>query len=153
MSEDDIEHQNGQEARDTSRQFFVDVWSKYNAGSILQPLEALIAGIIVQHPEYHNLLEDSPAALETDFDPDAGESNPFLHMGLHITIQEQVGADRPIGIRDLYEIGLERLGDAHLLEHRIMECLGEVLWQAQRDQTMPDEVAYLEGVRRLVGFT
>ena len=153
MSEDDIEHQNGQEARDTTRQFLVDVWRKYNAGTIMQPLEALIAGIIVQHPEYHNLLEDSPAALETDFDPDAGESNPFLHMGLHITIQEQVGADRPIGIRDLYEIGLERLGDAHLLEHRIMECLGEVLWQAQRDQTMPDEVAYLEGVRRLVGFT
>ena len=142
----------GQEDRDTSRRFFIDVWQKYSAGNVLEPLESLIAGVIIQHPEYHKLLEDSSAALETDFDPDAGESNPFLHMGLHITIQEQVGADRPMGIRELYEIGLERQGDPHMLEHRIMECLGEVLWRAQRDQTMPDEVAYLEGVRRIVGF-
>ncbi len=142
----------GQEERDKSRRFFIDVWQKYSVGNVLEPLESLIAGVIIQHPEYHKLLEDSSAALETDFDPDAGESNPFLHMGLHITIQEQVGADRPMGIRELYEIGLERQGDPHMLEHRIMECLGEVLWRAQRDQTMPDEVAYLEGVRRIVGF-
>ena len=141
------------EERDASRRFFIDVWKKYNAGSVLEPLESLIAGVIIQHPEYHNLLEDASVALETDFDPDAGESNPFLHMGLHITIQEQVGADRPMGIRELYEIGLERQGDPHTLEHRIMECLGEVLWRAQRDQTMPDEVAYLEGVRHIVGFS
>lgn len=139
--------------RDASRRFFVEVWGKYSAGSVLQPLESLIAGVILQHSEYHSLLEDDSAAIEMDFDPEAGESNPFLHMGLHITIQEQIGADRPLGIRELYEIGLERMGDPHMLEHRIMECLGEVLWRAQRDQTMPDEAAYLDGVRRIVGFS
>lgn len=139
--------------RDASRRFFVEVWGKYSAGSVLQPLESLIAGVILQHSEYHSLLEDDLVAIETDFDPEAGESNPFLHMGLHITIQEQIGADRPLGIRELYEIGLERMGDPHMLEHRMMECLGEVLWQAQRDQTMPDEVAYLDGVRRIIGFS
>ncbi len=143
---------NTEQERENSRRFFIEVWRKYNAGSILQPLESLIAGVIIQHPEYHNLLEDSSAALQVDFDPDQGESNPFLHMGLHITIQEQISADRPAGIRELYDIGLERLGDPHTLEHRMMECLGEVLWRAQRDQAMPDEVAYLDGVRRIVGF-
>ena len=144
--------QTGREDRDNSRRFFVETWSKYQAGTVLQPLESLIAGVIIQHPEYHDLLDADSAVLEADFDPDLGESNPFLHMGLHITIQEQCGADRPQGINELYQIGLEKLGDAHLLEHRIMECLGEILWRAQRDQTMPDEVAYLEGVRRIVGF-
>ncbi len=152
MNENSENDQASQENRDASRRFFIDVWRKYNAGSVLEPLESLIAGVIIQHPEYHNLLEDTSAALETDFNPDAGESNPFLHMGLHITIQEQIGADRPLGIREIYEIGLERQGDPHMLEHRIMECLGEILWRAQRDQAMPDEVAYLESVRRIVGF-
>ena len=133
-----------------TRLFFVEVWRKYQAGSVLQPLESLITGVIIQHPEYHDLLENSSSVIEMDFSED--EANPFLHMGLHITIQEQFGADRPSGFRELYEIGLERLGDVHLLEHRVMECLGEVLWLAQRDQTMPDEAAYLEGVRRIVGF-
>lgn len=133
-----------------SRLFFVEVWSKYRAGSVLQPLESLIAGVIIQHTEYHDLLEDNASAIEVDFSAD--ETNPFLHMGMHITIQEQFGADRPSGFRELYEIGLERLGDAHLLEHRIMEYLGEVLWRAQRDQAMPGEMVYLEGVRRIVGF-
>lgn len=156
MSEDANQNEQSPENaqdRDASRRFFVEVWGKYGAGSVLQPLESLIAGVILQHSEYHSLLEDDTAVIERDFDIETGESNPFLHMGLHITIQEQIGADRPIGIRELYEIGLERMGDPHMLEHRMMECLGEVLWKAQRDQTMPDEFAYLEGIRRIVGFS
>ncbi len=141
-----------QAQRDASRQFFIKVWNKYRAGAVLQPLESLIAGVIIQHPEYHELLGDAANALAAEFDLDSGESNPFLHMGLHITIQEQVSADRPAGIRELYTIGLEKLGDAHLLEHRIMECLGEILWQAQRNNTLPDETSYLECIRRIIGI-
>lgn len=152
MTSDDQKAQQERQERETSRRFFVEVWRKYREGEILQPLENLIAGVIIQHPEYHELLEDRAAALEADFDPESGAPNPFLHMGLHITIQEQYGADRPAGIRDLYEIGLENMADPHLLEHRIMEPLGEALWQAQRNQTMPDEDDYLEGVRQIVGF-
>ncbi|MFK8067131.1 MAG: DUF1841 family protein [Gammaproteobacteria bacterium] len=148
MSSDD---QKSQQGRDTSRRYFVDVWQKYRAGSILQPLENLIAGVIIQHPEYHDLLEDHKSVVEADFDSESGAPNPFLHMGLHITLQEQYGADRPAGIRELYDLGLEKLADPHLLEHRMMESLGEVLWRAQRDQTMPNEEAYLEGLRQIVG--
>lgn len=135
--------------RENTRQFFIDTWEKYRDSSILQPLESLVAGVIIQHPEYHELLEN-PAALDAEFDPESGQSNPFLHMGLHISLQEQIGADRPTGIRELYEMGLQNLGDAHTLEHRLMECLAEMLWEAQRAQRMPDEAEYLERVRQLV---
>ncbi len=135
--------------RDTTRQFFIDTWEKYRESQILQPLESMVAGIIIQHPEYHELLEGG-AGVEAEFDEESGQSNPFLHMGLHISLQEQVGSDRPQGIRDVYEMGLQSLGDAHMLEHRMMECLAETLWQAQRDQTTPDETRYLESMRRLV---
>lgn len=136
--------------REATRRYFVEVWKKYQTGLVMQPMDSLIAGVIIQHTEYHDLLEDSNTAVEADFSVEEGESNPFLHMGLHISIQEQYSADRPAGFRSLYDRGLESVGDPHMLEHRIMECLGEVLWRAQRDQTMPDEQAYLEGVRRMI---
>ena len=137
--------------RQQLRQMYHDVWQKKQANESLSALESMISQVISEHPEYHKIFNNE-ASLEQEYFVEDGQTNPFLHMGLHITIQEQIGADRPMGIRELYEIGLERQGDPHMLEHRIMECLGEVLWRAQRDKTMPDEAAYLGDVRRVVGF-
>ena len=83
------------------------------------------------------------------FTPDGGAENPFMHMGMHIAIREQVMTDRPQGIAAAYRQLVERLGDQHQAEHRIMECLGEMLWKAQRSGGMPDESAYLACIRRL----
>ena len=87
--------------------------------------------------------------VRREFTPEQGQTNPFLHMGMHITLQEQVSADRPVGITSLYVNMLSRTGDAHKLEHRMMECLGETLWEAQRNNTPPDEQLYLERLKRL----
>jgi hypothetical protein len=135
--------------RDRMRRFYGEVWRKHLAGLALEPLERLIAGVILQHPEYQSLLEgEEPASRE--FLPELGETNPFLHMGMHIAIQEQLAADRPAGIRALYQVLRPAFGDDHEVEHHIMECLGESLWHAQRQGTMPDEAGYLECLRRLV---
>ncbi len=136
--------------RDAGRRFFYEVWRKYNAKDRLEPLEELVLGVILEHPEYHEYLENEEDALALEFTPDAGATNPFLHMGMHIAIKEQVQTDRPAGIGDLYQLLLDkRFSDTHALEHRMMECLGETLWRAQRDQTLPDEQAYLECVRKI----
>ena len=84
-----------------------------------------------------------------EFMPEMGMTNPFLHMGMHITILEQIGANRPSGITALYQQLLRSYPSAHDLEHSMMECLGETLWQAQRNNTLPDESQYLEQVRLL----
>jgi len=112
------------------RRVFVDAWRKYRNHEPLEPLERLIAEVVRQHPEYHPLLATDAALLQRDFGAEDGQSNPFLHMGLHISLQEQAGSDRPIGIRDLYRQLIGRLGDAHAAEHRLMECLGLNLWEA-----------------------
>jgi hypothetical protein len=135
--------------RDSARRFFIDTWEKYRQGRALEPLEDLVLGVILDHPEYQSLLEDPDQALARDFPPEAGRTNPFLHMGMHVAIREQVGADHPAGIAALYQTLLRRYGDAHGLEHRIMECLGEALWIAQRNHTLPDERAYLDCVQNL----
>ncbi len=130
------------------RGFYGEVWRKRLAGAPLEPMESVIADVIGQHPEYQGLF-DKPQAGEKEFSPESGESNPFLHMGLHIAIHEQVATDRPGGIRALYAGLLPRYSGAHELEHTIMECLAELLWTAQRSGGIADEAAYLECVKGL----
>lgn len=130
------------------RRFYCETWRKHREGLALEPLESLVANIIVEHPEYHALLED-PDKLDQTFSPESGQSNPFLHMGLHIAIQEQLAADRPTGIRGVYQGLIQRRADPHDVEHRIAECLAESIWEAQRNGTAPDEALYLERLRRL----
>ncbi|MEJ2455428.1 MAG: DUF1841 family protein [Candidatus Thiodiazotropha sp.] len=133
------------------RRVFFEAWRKQQSGEAMQPLEEMIAGVVRQHPEYHALLEDSEAGLEREFLPEGGETNPFLHMAMHITLLEQLSTDRPPGICEHYRRLCQRLGDAHDAEHQMMECLGRILWEAQSNNRMPDEMAYLDCVRRLAG--
>lgn len=130
------------------RQFYLDAWRKRQSGERLEPLETLIANVVAQHPEYHSLL-DSPNSLEQDYAPEQGQTNPFLHMGMHISLAEQLATDRPTGIRELYLEITANSKDAHEAEHRMMECLGLILWEAQSQNRPPDEQAYLECLKRL----
>jgi len=139
------------ESRDQAREFFLRVWGKMATHEACEPLEALVAQIIAAHPEYHNVLADSKRALATDFDDLDRVGNPFLHMGLHIALIEQLQTDRPAGLRDLYQRLLaHELQDKHRVEHGIMECLAKALAQAGDGGTAPDETAYLESVQRLL---
>lgn len=136
--------------RQQMRQVFVEAWRKQLAGEVMEPLEQMVASIVRQHPEYQKLLADPEQALHKEFPPEAGESNPFLHMAMHISLQEQISTDRPPGITGLYQRLTQRLGDVHEAEHHLMECLAHMLWEAQVNQRMPDEQAYLECIKRLV---
>jgi hypothetical protein len=139
--------------RDGMRRFFLDAWRKAQAGEPMQPLEQLIADVVAAHPEYHALLADDERAITRDFTPESGQSNPFLHMGMHITIAEQLASERPPGIRDLYQQMTRMTGDAHEAEHQMMECLGQTLWEAQRAGRQPDEQDYLACLQRLLKST
>ena len=136
--------------REQLRRFYQQVWEKRRANAPLAGVEQIVAQVIEQHPEYHALIND-PQALERDFHVEDGQTNPFLHMGMHITLAEQLGSDRPAGIRGLHQKITLRTGDAHQAEHKMMECLGLVLWEAQRAGKPPDEEAFLECMRKLAG--
>lgn len=132
-----------QHNREQLRRMYLEAWRKYVARLPLEPLEGQIAAVIAEHPEYLPVLEAS-AALEADFTPEAGRENPFLHMGLHLAIREQVATDRPAGIARIHRELAARLGDAHAAEHAMLERLAEALWEAQRRGGLPDEQRYIE---------
>jgi len=137
------------QSREQLRRMYVDAWRKQQAGEPVSPLEAMIAEVVAMHPEYHALLNRGENALDKDFLPEQGESNPFMHMGMHIAIREQLSTDRPTGIVDAIRALLARVQDAHEVEHKVMECLGQSLWEAQRAGQAPDEMAYLRCVQGL----
>lgn len=132
------------------RRMYADAWRKARDGEPLSPLEAQIAAVIEAHPEYWSALDDE--ALDTDFEAQSGQSNPFLHMGLHLALRDQLGTDRPAGVRALHARIAARAADAHDAEHRMIECLAETLWEAQRAGSPPDEQRYLERLGRLAGL-
>jgi len=134
--------------RNQLRQMYFSAWRKQQDGELMQPLEVMIAEVIALHPEYHALLEQGEDALDKDFLPEMGEANPFMHMGMHIAIREQLATDRPAGIVLAHKKLLLRLQDTHEVEHQIMECLGESLWEAQRNNGAPDESQYLLCVQK-----
>jgi hypothetical protein len=136
------------QSRDEIRQIYLTVWNKMQQRQLLEPVESLIAEVIDIHPEYHALLNAGDDIRQRDFTPEQGQTNPFLHMGMHIALREQAGADRPAGIKSVYDGLIQRRG-RHEAEHAMMECLGQSLWSAQRNNQAPDEAEYLECLRKL----
>jgi hypothetical protein len=129
----------------------MEAWRKRRESVPATPLETMAADIVAEHPEYHDLLGGSEESLAKDWTPDAGDTNPFLHLSLHLAIAEQLQIDQPPGIRSAFERLCVRHGDRHEALHQILDCLGEVIWKAQRDQAPPDGAAYLECIQRKTG--
>jgi hypothetical protein len=138
--------------RDDVRRFFCETWRKSLAAEVLSPLEAVALQWIEAHPEYHALLEDPDRALGEDFSVERGQSNPFLHLSMHLALAEQVSIDQPPGVRDALARLAARTGGEHPAAHEAMECLGEIVWQAQRAGLPPEpatiNAAYLDCLAR-----
>jgi Domain of unknown function (DUF1841) len=135
-------------SRDQARNFLFDAWRKFREHAPLEGLETVAVDVLLLHPEYHPILDDPDRFLDRDYVPEQGQSNPFLHMSLHLAIEEQLAIDQPPGIRAEFERILATRGDRHDALHAVLECLGETIWRAQRDRAAPDGEAYLECLRR-----
>jgi hypothetical protein len=137
------------QSRDELRRVYVEAWRKRRESLPMEPLEVQVADVVALHPEHHAMLERPEEILERDYTPEGGQMNPFLHMGLHLAVRDQIATDRPAGARAAFQQLARRAGSAHEAEHRMIECLAETLWEAQRSRLPPDEAAYLARIQRL----
>jgi hypothetical protein len=126
------------------REVMFKAWRKQAHGEPLEGIEQLIVAVARRHPEYHAILENEDANADRDYNPDSGEHNPFLHLAFHMAIEEQLAVNQPPGLRDHYQRLCIRQGDEHEAQHRVMECLAEMIWQAGRGGTAPDPKIYLD---------
>jgi hypothetical protein len=130
------------------RRFFCETRRKHREALPLTPMEAIAADWIAAHPEYDAELADLDAALAAVYEVEAGRTNPFLHLAMHLTVSEQVAIDQPRGIKQAVELLAAKRGSVHEAHHEVMECLGEMVWASQKSGLPPDGERYLECVRR-----
>jgi len=133
--------------RDQARDFLFDLWAKHQAKAPLTPLESMALAILTEHPEYHAVLGDPERNRDREWRPEGGETNPFLHLSMHLAIEEQLSIDQPPGIRDAVNALARRRGSEHDARHDVMDCLAEMVWQAQRNARPFDNAAYLDCLR------
>jgi len=138
-------------SRDEARRFFIETWEKYRRGEPLAGLERIALQVIILHPEYHAMLERPAQYHDRDYPPESGVMNPFLHLSLHLAVEEQLAIDQPHGIGALFRRLMAKTGSEHDAKHLVLECLGETMWQAQRHGTAPDQKIYLECLERQAG--
>jgi hypothetical protein len=137
--------------RNQARQLFFDTWQKYQNKGFLSDMEVIALEVILQHPEYHFMLQNTERYLDKDFPPEQGEINPFLHMSMHVAIQEQLAINQPVGIlQRFHQLKIKLQGDEHEAMHYTMDCLAEMLWQSQRNQSSPDAAIYLECIDKQI---
>ena len=136
-------------SRNEARQFFIDSWRKYRNQEPLSPMQGIVVDVITAHPEYHPMLESPDEFLDKDFPPEFGDVNPFLHLGMHVAIAEQLSIDQPQGIVAAFEALKMKLASDHEARHKIIDCLGEILWQSQRHGTPPDVASYLTCIEQV----
>jgi Domain of unknown function (DUF1841) len=129
-------------SRDEVRTFFFDAWVKFKAQKSLTDLEKIALGVMHMHPEYHAILDAPEQFQNQEYFPEFGETNPFLHMSLHLSILEQISINQPIGIASIYQQLKLKHQEEHNAQHDILECLAESIWHAQRNNTALDAGYY-----------
>ncbi len=138
-------------SRDEVRDFFFNTWAKFKQSSPLTDLEKIAVGVIQLHPEYHALLEKPEQYKQRTYFPEQGETNPFLHMSLHLSILEQISINQPAGITEIYSMLKNKHQAEHPAQHDVLDCLGETIWLAQQNQAGLDTEYYLELLNKKIG--
>lgn len=138
-----------QPSQNDVRRFFCATHAKQRRGQPLSPMELIASRWIAEHREFHAALAEEAAALASVYAVEDGRTNPFLHLSMHLSIDEQTAIDQPTGIRQVVAMLAAARGSLHEAHHAVMECLGEMIWASQRSGLPPDGLAYVESVRRL----
>ena len=130
------------------RRFFCSAYAKSRSAQPMDATETLAGQWIAEHPQYHADLEDQEAAITRVYPEGSGQTNPFLHLSMHLSISEQCSIDQPRGIRQAVELLTHKRQSLHTAHHEAMECLGTMLWESQRAGRPPEGQAYNDCVQR-----
>lgn len=131
-------------SRDQARQFLFDAWAKFQLQQTLTDLEKIAVEVIQMHPEYHAIFSSPEKYMHQQYFPEMGETNPFLHITLHLSVVEQISINQPIGITPIYDKLRQKYSDTHTAYHDVIDCLAETIWHAQRNNEPLDSAYYLK---------
>ena len=131
--------------RKKQREFLANSWQKYTRNKPLEPLEKQLASIIEIHPEYHDLIGN----IDSECFPEHDGVNPFLHINLHLALRDQLSSNQPKGVKEVHQKLINHYKDPHEVEHLMMECIAEMIYISQKNNTTMDQESYLNCITNL----
>jgi len=131
------------------RKVYFDAWQKAVNNEPVSALETIIIDVIQRHPEYQAIFANRDLFENLQEEAFPLDHNPFFHLGLHVTIIEQVNVDKPVGVRSIYQSLLKKYHDKTDVEHKMMGCLAKVLVTAFQQNNDANEQYYLQLLREL----
>ena len=132
-----------------ARQPFFDAWKKFHQHQPLTDLEKQLVQVILDHPEYHAIFHDPVHFLDKVYSSDQ-ESNPHMHLSIHLVLRDQISLDNPQGIRPIYQQLCEHYGNPLEAEHAMIECLIQELWPVMNGGQPFNNERYLQQLRQAV---
>jgi hypothetical protein len=131
--------------RKKQREFLANSWQKYTSNKTLEPLEQQLVSVIKIHPEYHNLIGN----IDSEYLPEQGGVNPFLHINLHLALRDQLSINQPKGVKEVHQKLIDQYKDPHVVEHLMMECIAEMIYISQKNNTTMDQESFLNCITSL----
>jgi len=125
--------------REAFRKAVYRIWNMIQAGLLdeMDESESGIAKILLDHPEYEEIFEDTEILDGREFD--AGTSgNPFLHISFHKMVDDQLASGRPEEVRFFLESMEDKGYDRHEIVHALMKILVCLISDAMKNQKSLD---------------
>ncbi|AGF49226.1 DUF1841 family protein [Candidatus Kinetoplastidibacterium galati] len=133
---------------DQARYFFIEVWNKHKLSKTLTPIEKTTIACILEHPQFYKDL-DNKESIKNSYNSNFPESNPFLHLSMHLAISEQLLIDQPCGIKAAYN-KLITSNDPHTAIHKIIKCLTLTIQYSQTHRLELDSNKYMNLIKDLI---
>jgi hypothetical protein len=139
--------------RKLNRERIHSIWELAKNGNldILTGEEGRYAEVMLEHEEeYFNQFEMADLTYNYQYDPDT-EENPFLHIALHVVVENQLEAGQPTEVYQFYDSMRKRKCSHHDAIHLIAALLAPLIVIALQRNGAPDEELYRSLLRKYKG--
>ncbi len=118
-----------------------EVWGKIKEEKELSPEDKKLAKILLEHEEYSNLWD----AISSHPKKRAEQINPYLHVYLHIAIENQIGEENPRQVGRYVSQSI----DKHKAIHEIIAIFSEHLFEALKYRKPLDRLKYIQRLNEM----
>lgn len=135
--------------RSLNRQYMYEIWQHAKANDLdqLSEEEQQIGKLMLEHEEYHNQFEFADALEDYQFDPESGV-NPFLHISIHVIVENQLKSKQPIEAYQFYNSIRRKKVSHHETIHLIGNIFAPLMFQVLKRKEPFDNELYQQLLKK-----
>jgi len=76
-------------------------------------------------------------------------NKPLDPLEEQLALKDQLSINQPKGIREVHQKLIKQYEDQHIAEHLMMECIAEMIYLSQKNNTTMNQESYLNCITSL----